>query len=768
MRNLVKSHKPLTHIKPFGFSIETKTSQPSLNETIISSLANKVKTHNSAMRSQQKPNWSMVTLEKLKTVYGRGIAAHSDSRPKSVPSSQWGMARVNAFLRILKSGKPTNKKYVEDNDLLHEDHPWSKRGIRKKSIFYRSETFSADSWLETKASLRSISNLASSIGRRGRGLEGRGFRRSNYRRFARFDIRAQDADGDGKVQDGTNQERPVAVYAEPQIKKLFDRLKDPDGGFTFSVNDFDDVKSGWAISKKGNGIKLKFSDVFDDNGEIKEDAIDRLEALLDVNADQILRNKPNSTKKVTLGGWHNPKDGHIYFDITEVHDKNSMSKEKALQEGRKQNQIAIIDLDNLHEAFADDNWDREIFHNSGGNGENLIDSPGKKNEPLRIKYESALKQARDRGQVRRGATVINPNRMEVADDGTTGPPGEVGWAKRRRERQRREKRRYLKGVQQLAAKPDLTTDEMIELMRLTVSRKSDRNALAAHQKAAAQAVLDRDYIHGLTEIWDNNNFGNGEGLVNLYLRSTNDSEKSTIITFLKFNKFREFFDLPTSTRILKDGDNEETIDTYDVDPIDLYTDDELYDIVKNKAAELVSSGEEQILPKEVKRLYRLETSPRLLMGDDADYDNDIFKLKVGDVFSDDGMVTGTSTAEDALLNGLVIQKGTELTNFLGDMFFDGTDVDRALRTFAESPEFDHAFIEIKIPDSVRESNPVVVGSKRMGDWILPTGGQFQVRRINTLETRTSDGKPVLVKRIVVDWIGKSELGKIMSGDSNEE
>jgi hypothetical protein len=35
------------------------------------------------------------------------------------------MARVNAFLKLVKSGKPNNPKYVQDNDLLPKMHPRS-------------------------------------------------------------------------------------------------------------------------------------------------------------------------------------------------------------------------------------------------------------------------------------------------------------------------------------------------------------------------------------------------------------------------------------------------------------------------------------------------------------------------------------------------------------------------------------------------------------------------------------------------------------------
>jgi hypothetical protein len=33
------------------------------------------------------------------------------------------MARVNAFLHLVRSGKPKNAKYVTDNDLLPKMHP---------------------------------------------------------------------------------------------------------------------------------------------------------------------------------------------------------------------------------------------------------------------------------------------------------------------------------------------------------------------------------------------------------------------------------------------------------------------------------------------------------------------------------------------------------------------------------------------------------------------------------------------------------------------
>jgi hypothetical protein len=64
------------------------------------------------------------TLGALKSVFQRGLGAFNVSHsPKVRSSEQWAYARVNAFLYLLKTGRPQNKKYTTDNDLLPKDHP---------------------------------------------------------------------------------------------------------------------------------------------------------------------------------------------------------------------------------------------------------------------------------------------------------------------------------------------------------------------------------------------------------------------------------------------------------------------------------------------------------------------------------------------------------------------------------------------------------------------------------------------------------------------
>lgn len=87
-----------------------------------SALSEKVKTHNA-----KAPDGRKATLGMLKAVYRRGAGAYSTSHRPGMNRNQWAMGRVNAFLKLLKSGKPSNSAYKTDNDLLPSSHPRSTR-----------------------------------------------------------------------------------------------------------------------------------------------------------------------------------------------------------------------------------------------------------------------------------------------------------------------------------------------------------------------------------------------------------------------------------------------------------------------------------------------------------------------------------------------------------------------------------------------------------------------------------------------------------------
>tara|TARA_R100000734_G_scaffold1337_3_gene1440 strand:- start:6421 stop:7434 length:1014 start_codon:yes stop_codon:yes gene_type:complete len=69
-----------------------------------------------------------VTVGMLSSVFQRGLGAFNTSHSPNVKSpSQWAFARVNAFLYLVKNGRPQNPKYTNDYDLLPKKHPKSSK-----------------------------------------------------------------------------------------------------------------------------------------------------------------------------------------------------------------------------------------------------------------------------------------------------------------------------------------------------------------------------------------------------------------------------------------------------------------------------------------------------------------------------------------------------------------------------------------------------------------------------------------------------------------
>jgi len=87
-------------------------------------LKNKVKEFNEKDSNTKNGN---ATLGQLKSVFQRGLGAFNTSHsPVVKTASQWAFARVNAYLYLLKNGRPENPKYDTDYDLLPKGHPKSK------------------------------------------------------------------------------------------------------------------------------------------------------------------------------------------------------------------------------------------------------------------------------------------------------------------------------------------------------------------------------------------------------------------------------------------------------------------------------------------------------------------------------------------------------------------------------------------------------------------------------------------------------------------
>ena len=67
-----------------------------------------------------------VTVGQLKAVFQRGLGAFNKSHSPNVTNAkQWAHARVNAYMYLVKNGRPQNAGYTTDYDLLPSKHPKS-------------------------------------------------------------------------------------------------------------------------------------------------------------------------------------------------------------------------------------------------------------------------------------------------------------------------------------------------------------------------------------------------------------------------------------------------------------------------------------------------------------------------------------------------------------------------------------------------------------------------------------------------------------------
>jgi len=93
-------------------------------------------------------------------VYRRGAGAFSGSHRPGMGRQQWAMARVNAFLYLVRNGRPEDSKYVTDNDLLPKDHPkYSKKEKNacgcgrdhNEKLILDSLGYDTEQWVQTKS-----------------------------------------------------------------------------------------------------------------------------------------------------------------------------------------------------------------------------------------------------------------------------------------------------------------------------------------------------------------------------------------------------------------------------------------------------------------------------------------------------------------------------------------------------------------------------------------------------------------------------------------
>jgi hypothetical protein len=110
----------------FDEHIEAKEDKAEVSDKIKEALKNKVKDHNEDVGNVASKRTNLRTLE---AVFRRGVGAYrtnpSSVRPTVTGPDQWGLGRVNSFLRVLRTGK--FKSGAHDTDLLPKGHPKSSK-----------------------------------------------------------------------------------------------------------------------------------------------------------------------------------------------------------------------------------------------------------------------------------------------------------------------------------------------------------------------------------------------------------------------------------------------------------------------------------------------------------------------------------------------------------------------------------------------------------------------------------------------------------------
>ena len=231
-------------------SAEKPNNKIKFSKEVTQQLSNKVKEHNA------KGKGSKATLGMLKAVYRRGAGAYSSSHAPKMSRHGWAIARVNAFLTLLRTGKPSNSAYKQDNDLLPKGHPRA-----KSYVYVKPEDSKAEYVYENPRTGETFRyNRKGAYKKDGEILVFRGKAEMSEKQK-----KALDKNKDGKVDEKDfelmRKGKNKSDAAEYQVRKvtLNKPFRTPDGPKKSSV---------YVKNEKGNVVKVNFGDP---NMEIKRD-----------------------------------------------------------------------------------------------------------------------------------------------------------------------------------------------------------------------------------------------------------------------------------------------------------------------------------------------------------------------------------------------------------------------------------------------------------------------------------------------------------------
>ena len=109
--------------------------------------------HNKKVAAKGKG--SKASMGRLMSVFRRGTGAFSRSHAPNMSRTGWGIARVKAFLYLLRNGRPSNPNYKQDNDLLPRGHPRAKKAssASEEAPFTLDDAFEAAEYQGRKVTL---------------------------------------------------------------------------------------------------------------------------------------------------------------------------------------------------------------------------------------------------------------------------------------------------------------------------------------------------------------------------------------------------------------------------------------------------------------------------------------------------------------------------------------------------------------------------------------------------------------------------------------
>lgn len=144
-------------------------------------------------------------------------------------------------------------------------------------------------------------------------------------------------------------------------RSAFRALSIVNEGFSFDITLGEKVTSGYAIARKGRGIRILAADLFDENGEVRDEGALQLSKMIAANAEEFTNpatvkvgDREYTAERVVLGGWRSNEDEYVYFDVTDVFPQD-MDLADAVEIGTQRNQQSIANLAKIAAEKAERN-----------------------------------------------------------------------------------------------------------------------------------------------------------------------------------------------------------------------------------------------------------------------------------------------------------------------------------------------------------------------------------------------------------------------------